>query len=171
MIVDEIQPLRKKTMTLNDVQERTIKLIKAVRKHLSTPTHVSGVTDTEFDDKFLCTLETEIRNDIEYRKMPHAKTYVLVFRGRGVPEFFQSQNAYLGSALVSQDIGDAAALSWEDAENYWNCMASDERKYWEIWTVKEGFELDTKSEKHLISAKRRELEKQLRELEAKERQE
>lgn len=166
--MSDVTPLRKKTMTIDEVQKKTLKLIKEVRKHLSTPTHVSGVTDTEFDDRFLGTLETEIRNDIEYRKMPHAKTYVLVYRGRGVPEYFQSQNLYLGSAIMSQDIGDAAALSWEEAEANWNCMASE---YWEIWTVKEGFELDKKCEKHLISAKRRELEKQLRELEAKEHQE
>lgn len=169
--MSDITPLRKKTMTIDEIQKKTLKLIKEVRKHLSTPTHVSGVTDTEFDDRFLGTLETEIRNDIEYRKMPHAKTYVLVYRGRGVPEYFQSPNPFIGRDLVSQDIGDASALSWDDAEANWLGIESDERKYWEIWTVKEGFELDRKCEKHLVSAKRRELERQLRELEAKEHQE
>jgi hypothetical protein len=51
------------TMTLEQLQKKTLQLIKRVHKHLSTPTHISGVTDAEFLENACYGLETRIKED------------------------------------------------------------------------------------------------------------
>lgn len=58
-----IEPLRRRTMTLDQLQKKTLQLIKRVHKHLNTPTHISGVTDAEFLEKACYGLETRIKED------------------------------------------------------------------------------------------------------------
>lgn len=60
-----VEPLRRRTMTLEQLQKKTLQLIKRVHKHLNTPTHISGVTDAEFLEKACYGLETRITEDIE----------------------------------------------------------------------------------------------------------
>ena len=50
-------------MTLDQLQKKTLQLIKRIHKHLNTPTHVSGVTDAEFLEKACYGLETRIKED------------------------------------------------------------------------------------------------------------
>lgn len=58
-----VTPLRRRTMTLEQLQKKTLQLIKRVHKHLNTPTHVSGVTDGEFLEKACYPLESRISED------------------------------------------------------------------------------------------------------------
>lgn len=49
-----VEPLKKKTMTLDQLQRETLKLIKLMRRHLSTPAHApSAMSDCEFNERFL----------------------------------------------------------------------------------------------------------------------
>lgn len=59
----KVTPLRRRTMTLEQLQLKTLRLIKKIHKHLNTPTLVSGVTDGEFFEKYCYPLEARISED------------------------------------------------------------------------------------------------------------
>ena len=50
-------------MTLDQLQKKTLRLIKHIHKHLNTPTHISGVTDEEFFERHCYPLEARISED------------------------------------------------------------------------------------------------------------
>jgi len=67
-----VKPLRRRTLTLKQLQAKSLRLISKMRKHLSVPPHISGVTDGEFTENVLCPLETQIKEDVEMMKMLEA---------------------------------------------------------------------------------------------------
>ena len=60
--MDKPQPLQRKTMTLDQLQSNTLKLIRKVRKHLRKLHWQEGMTDEEFID-WAEELETRIKQD------------------------------------------------------------------------------------------------------------
>ena len=87
--------------------------------------------------------------------------YVLVFIGTDGKEwqYFKSQNLYLGSAMLTDSVEDAAMLTLDDAESKLDCMTVKDD--WAIWSVRLGIVLDKRSDRHVIRSKRKELERQL----------
>lgn len=65
----KVKPLTKRTMTLNELQKRTTKVLKACIEHLRVPTHLSGVTDEEFIDAMIGPLVSDIWTDRQMLKM------------------------------------------------------------------------------------------------------
>ncbi len=59
----KIQPLQKRTMTLGQLQLRTLDVLRKVRFQLSRQAHEGGMSDTEFLDEILSPLETDIYQD------------------------------------------------------------------------------------------------------------
>lgn len=57
------EPLKSKTMTLSDLQLVTLDLISKVRKQLNRQAHEDGMSDREFQDEVLDSLESEIYAD------------------------------------------------------------------------------------------------------------
>jgi hypothetical protein len=68
------EPLRKKTMTLSQLQMRTLDVIRKVRFQLKRQAHDEGMSDSEFEEEFLDTLETEIYQDRAMLKMIREQT-------------------------------------------------------------------------------------------------
>lgn len=64
----KVQPLTKRTMTLEQLQKRTTKVLKACIKHLRVPPHLSGVTDGEFIDLAIQPLIDDIWTDRQMLK-------------------------------------------------------------------------------------------------------
>lgn len=87
--------------------------------------------------------------------------YVLVFIGTDGKEwqYFKSQNLYLGQAMLTDTVEDAAKLTLDDAEAKWDCMTVKDD--WAIWSVRPGIVLDKPSDRHVVRAKRKALEQQL----------
>ncbi len=55
-----VEPLRARTMTLDDLQVRTLKFLKLCRRQLQKMPHEAGLTDVEFIEQHL----NQFRNDI-----------------------------------------------------------------------------------------------------------
>ena len=94
------------------------------------------------------------------------KRYVVVYVGDWTssnynPQFFKSQNLYLGSANLTDSLDNAALLSKEEAEKIWGCM--DVKNDWQIWSIRLGYVLDKEYKEHLQKIER---ERLLRMLEA-----
>ena len=67
--MSKVKPLTKKTMTLNELQLRTLKVLRLVRSQLNRQAHEGGMSDTEFTENVLDPLETEIKQDRYVLKM------------------------------------------------------------------------------------------------------
>lgn len=57
------KPLKKKTMTLNQLQLRTLDVLRRVRFQFGRQAHEEGMSDSEFIDRFVEPLETDIHQD------------------------------------------------------------------------------------------------------------
>jgi len=87
-------------------------------------------------------------------------SYVLLHGDSG--QFFKEHNMYLSQALLG-DLGEAVQFSSLDAaEEAWARMT--EKHEWTIWSIKTGIVLDKESKRHLLRAKKAELERQLKEM-------
>lgn len=64
-----VKPLTKRTMTLNDLQLRTLDVIRKVRFQLGRAAHENGMSDDEFIEEVLEPLETDIYQDRQMLKM------------------------------------------------------------------------------------------------------
>jgi len=64
-----VEPLRKKTMTLSELQMRTLDVLRRVRFQFQRQSHDPGMSDAEFLDQFVEPLETEIHQDRRMLKM------------------------------------------------------------------------------------------------------
>ena len=62
-----VEPLRMKTMTLEELQRKTVKLIRMTCKHLMTPCALNKLTDSELYDK-LSDFRSRIETDMEILK-------------------------------------------------------------------------------------------------------
>ena len=58
-----VEPLKKKTMTLNELQVRTLNVIRLARFQLGRSAHEEGMSDAEFIEQVLEPLETDIHQD------------------------------------------------------------------------------------------------------------
>lgn len=59
----EVEPLKKRTMTLDELQRRTVKTIRMMQKQLKRKHYHGGMTDDEFSDQVLNTLANDIYCD------------------------------------------------------------------------------------------------------------
>ena len=59
----KVRPLTKKTMTLSQLQLRTLDVLRKVRFQFKRQGHEDGMTDEEFLDNVLEPLETDIYQD------------------------------------------------------------------------------------------------------------
>jgi len=64
-----VPPLRKRTMTLHQLQMRTLDVLRKVRFQLQRQAWQEGMSDEEFVDKVISPLETDIYQDREVLKM------------------------------------------------------------------------------------------------------
>ena len=64
-----VKPLRARTMTLDELRQRTLDLIKATRKQFRRHSWQDGMSDEEFIDKVLGQLEHQIKGDIDAEKI------------------------------------------------------------------------------------------------------
>jgi hypothetical protein len=63
------KPLTKRTMTLSQLQLRTLDVIRRARFQLSRPAHENNLNDSEFIEKVLEPLETDIYQGRQILKM------------------------------------------------------------------------------------------------------
>lgn len=69
-----IPPLRKKTMTLNELQLRTLDVLRKVKFQFGRQAHEEGMSDAEFIDQVIDPLATDIYQDRQVLKMAkHAR--------------------------------------------------------------------------------------------------
>lgn len=68
-MADDVQPLRKRTMTLNELQMKTLDVLRKVRFQLGRQAHEDGMTDTEFVEQYVEPLETDIYQDRQMLKL------------------------------------------------------------------------------------------------------
>lgn len=61
--MSEVKPLKSRTMTLEELQERTLKLIRQMRRQLNRRGFEGGLSDKEFQDQVLDVLESKLLND------------------------------------------------------------------------------------------------------------
>lgn len=94
-----------------------------------------------------------------------SKLYVLVYKkdGDDRPYFFlKNQNLYLGKADLTQHIDKAHKLSIKEAEDVIDKVVDRER--WELWTIKQGWVLDEKSDRLDLLHRRTKLLKEIEEI-------
>lgn len=60
-----VEPLRSRTMTLEQLQCETLQMIKKVRKQLYKSPWQEGLSDEEFIDKVLSPFAEKIKQDME----------------------------------------------------------------------------------------------------------
>ena len=65
----KVEPLKSRTMTLDELQTATLRLIKKVKRQLRRSPHEGGLSDEEFIDEVVESLETVIHQDREMLKM------------------------------------------------------------------------------------------------------
>lgn len=63
------QPLKKRTMTLNELQMRTLDVLRKVRFQFGHAPHEYGMNDDEFIDSVVEPLETDIYQDRQILKL------------------------------------------------------------------------------------------------------
>jgi hypothetical protein len=71
--MSDVQPLKKKTMTLSELQLRTLDVLRKVRFQFNRAAHEEGMSDGEFLDAVLAPLETDIYQDRQMLKMTRRK--------------------------------------------------------------------------------------------------
>jgi hypothetical protein len=103
------------------------------------------------------------------------KMYVLVFKERPqfTEQYFQHHlqqqdktllvNLYPNRAVLCSSLNQAKKMTLDEAEKNLNFM--NEPEFWSIWSIKKGWVLDKRSERHIIRNEREKLEKKLKELE------
>lgn len=64
-----VEPLRKRTMTLSELQLRTLDVIRKVRFQFQRQGHEPGMSDSEFLAAIIEPLETDIYQDRQMLKM------------------------------------------------------------------------------------------------------
>lgn len=61
--MSKVKPLTRRTMTLEDLQERVLKVLKQTRAQFNRPAWNGKETDREFIDRVLVALDHDIRTD------------------------------------------------------------------------------------------------------------
>lgn len=68
-MTSKIKPLTKSTMTLGQLQTRTLEVLRKVRRQFNRMPHEEGLSDREFLDQVIEPLEIDIRQDRAIEKM------------------------------------------------------------------------------------------------------
>lgn len=68
MAKNKVTPLKKKTMTLSELQLRTLDVLRKVRFQFRRPAHAEGMSDDEFLENIIEPLETDIYQDRQMLK-------------------------------------------------------------------------------------------------------
>jgi hypothetical protein len=68
-IMAKVQPLKKKTMTLNQLQLRTLNVLRLARFQLNRKAYEDGMSDSEFIADVIGPLETDIYQDRQVLKL------------------------------------------------------------------------------------------------------
>lgn len=68
----KVRPLKKRTMTLEQLQLRTLDVLRKVRFQLGRQGYEGGMSDAEFVDRVVNVLETDIYQDREILKRSQA---------------------------------------------------------------------------------------------------
>ena len=63
------EPLQSRTMTLGELQKRTLKFLELCRRQLQKMPHEEGLTDVEFIEQELNQFKNDIKTDIAVQKM------------------------------------------------------------------------------------------------------
>lgn len=69
----KVRPLTKRTMTLHQLQMRTLDVLRKVKFQLGRQAHEDGMSDAEFVDQVIDPLATDIYQDRQVLKM-HRKS-------------------------------------------------------------------------------------------------
>ncbi len=67
--MEKVKPLTKRTMTLSELQMRTMDVIRKVKFQLGRAAHEDGMSDAEFIEEVLDPLTTDIYQDREVLRM------------------------------------------------------------------------------------------------------
>ena len=70
----KVKPLTKKTMTLNELQLRTLDVLRKVKFQFGRQAHEDGMSDSEFMDQVIDPLSTDIYQDRRVLKQARAET-------------------------------------------------------------------------------------------------
>lgn len=65
----KVKPLKSRTMTLSQLQTKTLKVLRLVRKQFNRAAHEEGMSDNEFLDKVVGQLECIIKSDRAVEKL------------------------------------------------------------------------------------------------------
>lgn len=87
--------------------------------------------------------------------------YVLVFQKRPSDKlrYFERNNLYLGSAILTDSLDYAHRMTLDKAED--NLSRMSEPEYWSIWSIKKDWILNKRHEGHIIKQKIGSLQKEL----------
>lgn len=66
---NKVRPLTKRTMTLHELQMRTLDVLRKTRFQLRRQGHEGGMSDEEFIEQVVESLETDIYQDRQVLKM------------------------------------------------------------------------------------------------------
>lgn len=69
--MSKVKPLRRRTLTVEQMQQKTLKLITAARKQLRRKPYQDGLSDEEFIEQVLDPLASQIKEDQEMSKLRH----------------------------------------------------------------------------------------------------
>lgn len=69
-----VEPLKKRCMTLSQLQLRTLDVLRRVRFQFQRAAHEPGMTDAEFIEEFIEPLESDIYQDRQMSKMARIRT-------------------------------------------------------------------------------------------------
>jgi hypothetical protein len=86
-----------------------------------------------------------------------------VLRHKPTGHFFESQNLYLGAAILTESLQKAKKMPLEEAESSWRCM--NEQESWQIWSTDIGVILGKESTRHVLNSRKQKLEKELASIE------
>lgn len=70
---NRVKPLTKRTMTLNQLQMRTLDVLRKVKFQFGRQAHEDGMTDAEFIKQVIDPIATDIYQDRQVLKMARAK--------------------------------------------------------------------------------------------------
>lgn len=66
---NKVQPLKSRTMTLNELQLQTLNVLRLVKFQLQRQAHEDGMSDSEFVEQVIEPLETVIHQDRHVLRM------------------------------------------------------------------------------------------------------
>lgn len=110
-----VQPLRKRTMGLDELRNQTRAVLKKCRKQLMRKAHEEGLSDSEFIDQVINPLETDIWQDVQVEKMQAHRVPNMPLQSTPTNCFAACIATVLGCSIEQVPKG-ADGASWDFAE-------------------------------------------------------